>query len=157
MVYDVEMKQIICQDCGTTPQQSKFYAGTTKRCAECHKVKVRENRALKSEYYRDYDAKRFQCDPKVKERHARYRQTDAGLASIRAAQHKWLASNKEKRQAHVALNNAVRDGRVTKPCNCTNCGKKSRIHGHHQDYSRAYDVIWLCQTCHFRLHAGHEK
>ncbi len=36
---------------------------------------------------------------------------------------------------------------------CAICGKPN-AHGHHEDYSKPLDVIWLCQSHHSKLHAG---
>jgi hypothetical protein len=141
-----------CKICGTTSDASEFYAGVSNRCKECHKAKVSENRAAKVDYYRAYDAKRFQDDPRVKARHQRYRATEAGLASVRAAQRKWDTQNPDKKAAHVILNNAVRDGRKFKPVQCEACGAGGRIHGHHEDYTKPLDVKWLCQKCHWKEH-----
>jgi hypothetical protein len=146
------MKIHTCNTCGATSDTSKFYVGVNNRCAECHKAKVRQNRAENADYYRAYDAKRFQEDPRVKNRHDRYRQTPEGIASIRAAQRKWDAENKDKKAAHIILNNAVRDRRIVKPDTCQSCGAGGRIHGHHADYAFPLSVEWLCQKCHWIRH-----
>jgi hypothetical protein len=57
-----------------------------------------------------------------------------------------------KRKARVALGNAVRDGRVTKPESCQACGEGGRIEGHHTDYNLPLDVMWLCTLCHGKQH-----
>ena len=141
-----------CKICGSTSDTSEFYAGVRNRCKECHKDKVRENRAKKADYYRFYDAKRFQEDAKVRERHRRYQASDAGKASMNLSRKKWLVANADKRAAHIILGNAVRDGRKVKPDNCEVCGSGGRIHGHHHDYTKPLDVKWLCPTCHRKEH-----
>ena len=146
------MKIHTCKLCGTTSLDAKFYNGVTSRCAECHKSKVRSNRAEKSDYYRAYDAKRFAEDPRVAERHAKYRNTENGRASIRTAQRKWDQENADKKAAHTLLGNAVRRGKVQKPSICSSCGAGGRIHGHHHDYSQPLSVEWLCQRCHWDRH-----
>lgn len=141
-----------CNICGTTSQASEFYSGVTNRCKECHKAKVRENRAEKAEYYRSYDAMRFQKDPKIRERHRRYQATDNGKLSIKKSREKWLLQNSDKRAAHILLGNAVRNGRLSKPNVCQVCGAGGRIHGHHDDYAKPLDVIWCCAKCHTAIH-----
>jgi len=64
----------------------------------------------------------------------------------------WQQANAIKRHAHVTLNNAVRDGRVTKPSVCERCGAGGHIHGHHDDYSHPLAVRWLCTPCHGERH-----
>ena len=104
------------------------------------------------------DAKRFQEDPRVKERHARYAATPAGLRSISRSKAKWLSNNSDKRAAYVILGNAVRGGRKDKPDSCSICGcKHYRIHGHHEDYTKPLDVIWCCPQCHADIHRLHSS
>jgi ribosomal protein S27AE len=57
-----------------------------------------------------------------------------------------------KESARRELRQAVRDGRITKPDQCSSCGSASVIHGHHHDYSRPLDVEWLCGSCHAIRH-----
>jgi hypothetical protein len=58
-----------------------------------------------------------------------------------------------QRRAVWTLNNAIADGRAVRPSTCSRCGKEGRIEGHHNDYSKPLDVIWLCRRCHVEEHA----
>jgi len=147
-----------CKVCGVTSDVAEFYKGVNTRCKECHKQKVRENRAEKADYYRAYDAHRYQNDPKVRKRHRRYAKTQEGKASLNAARKKWLQENAEKRACHTILNNAVRDGRAVKPNACQSCGKSDcRIEGHHHDYTKPLDVKWVCRSCHVAIHRKEDE
>jgi len=64
----------------------------------------------------------------------------------------WQAKNPEKRKAHIAVGNAVRDGTLKKPNRCEDCGENGLIHGHHEDYSQPLKVDWLCTRCHTKRH-----
>ena len=144
----------ICSICAATSTFAKFYAGVNCRCADCHKAKVRENRAAKADYYRAFDAKRYRENPEVKERSKRYQATQAGKQSLKRSRAKWLSKNPDKRAAHIILGNAVRDGRISKPKICEKCGSGGRIHGHHEDYTLPLVVIWCCPKCHEAIHKG---
>lgn len=150
---------IRCRVCKSSKHKSRFYkscinkAGTLGICSDCTRERVRKNREEKADYYREYDAKRFQSDPRVKARHKRYQSTEAGKASIERSRQKWDESNPEKRKAHRAVNNAVRDGRIEKSRRCEACGSApKRIEGHHRDYTKPLDVVWLCRLCHVAEH-----
>ena len=66
---------------------------------------------------------------------------DKVLARIKKSQLKYP----ERKRAGNMVNNAVRDGRLTKqPCHCG----ETRVQGHHEDYSKPLDVEWLCIKCH---------
>ncbi len=56
----------------------------------------------------------------------------------------------EKRKVNWTVGNAVRSGRLKRrPCKvCGNPGSQ----GHHEDYAKTFDVIWLCQKHHKFLH-----
>lgn len=162
-----------CKICGVTSETDEFYRGVTSRCKECHKAKVRENRANNVEYYRAYDAKRFQEDPKVKERHLRYQKTEAGMEAMRRGKKKWVKNNREKisqitedyrrnnpekYHAHYKLGNAIKLGKIQRPDGCGYCGSTEQTpHGHHEDYSQPLNVVWCCAKCHADIHKGVKK
>lgn len=137
-----------CKVCGATDVTAEFYAGVRNLCKECHKARVRQNRADNADRYKQYDATRFKNDPRVRERHKRYQSTEAGKEAMERSRKKWLAQDPRRRAAHVLLNNAVRDGRVVKPASCSRCGNTGRVEGHHPDYDMPLVVIWLCPMCH---------
>jgi hypothetical protein len=68
----------------------------------------------------------------------------------------WQKRNPEKRRAQNAINNALRDGKITKPENCQKCGSDGRIEAHHPDYSKPLEVAWLCNRDHVAAHRGAE-
>ncbi len=43
-------------------------------------------------------------------------------------------------------------GKIIKPKGCSLCGKRKKLDGHHEDYNKPLDVIWLCRHCHGNLH-----
>lgn len=56
-------------------------------------------------------------------------------------------------KAHARLHKMVRCGFVVRPKTCQRCGIYGvRILAHHEDYTRAHDVVWLCDTCHRWIH-----
>jgi hypothetical protein len=66
---------------------------------------------------------------------------------------KWQLQNKEKIRAHGKLHTAVKRGRVEKPLLCQLCGSGGKMNSHHADYSKPYNVIWVCDTCHAKIHS----
>lgn len=64
--------------------------------------------------------------------------------------------NAEKLKAQNLLNYAVRKG-VIQRLPCEKCGTSERVHAHHHDYSKPYEVCWLCYICHKKEHPVGEK
>ena len=62
-----------------------------------------------------------------------------------------LFLQKQKSARHV-LAKAIRHGKITKPARCSKCQRECVPDGHHIDYSRPLDVIWLCRQCHSAEH-----
>jgi ribosomal protein S27AE len=56
---------------------------------------------------------------------------------------------------------AIYRGQISRPSKCSECGREYRpqdangfIVAHHDDYSKPYDIRWLCKKCHFKLHSA---
>ncbi len=131
-----------CFKCGEEKDLSDFYKhgqmadGHLNKCKDCVKQDVRQHRKV-NESVREYDRQRYRNDPARRER---------GQRNASA----WNKKHPERYRAHNAVNNAVRDGKLTKePCEV--CGGKA--HAHHDDYSKPLDVRWLCPKHHQRHHA----
>ena len=145
-----------CFKCGAEKPLTDFYKhpqmsdGRVNKCTECSKADVRKNRANRVDYYRAFDAKRYQDDPRVKARHKLYQKTENGRAAVAASKKRWAERNPEKRAAQVMVGNSIRDGKLIKgPCEI--CGSE-KVHAHHDDYSKPLDVRWLCPQHHSDLH-----
>lgn len=68
--------------------------------------------------------------------------------------HAVKARNPEKYRARKKLNRSISRGWMTKPDCCSRCGAGGRIEGHHADYSKPREVVWLCPPCHRMEHAA---
>lgn len=52
--------------------------------------------------------------------------------------------------ARTKLNNAIKKREIIRlPCEF--CGEE-KSEGHHNDYNRPLEVIWVCRKCHCKLH-----
>jgi hypothetical protein len=141
----------ICTCCGESKERMAFYAhsksagGRMTKCKECVKAAVRAYRDQNIEKVRAYDRNRPNAE--VRKLYARENAWKYAGRSI-----EWRKRNPEKYAAHVALNNAVRGGKVLKPSGCECCGMKRQLEGHHDDYAKVLDVVWLCEPCHGNRH-----
>ena len=119
---------------------------THRKCCNCHKVKSL------TDYFRDrsltggreYICKL--CSSKKKR----------NLEKRCVVSRRYAKKNPEKVIATSMVNGAVKSGVLIKPKRCPQCGKKGRIHGHHNDYSEPLEVKWLCPLCHTRIHREKE-
>jgi predicted Zn-ribbon and HTH transcriptional regulator len=57
-----------------------------------------------------------------------------------------------KQRARELLRSAVVRQNVVKPTKCEECGWEGILHGHHTDYSKPFEVRWLCSICHGIVH-----
>ena len=70
--------------------------------------------------------------------------------AIRASSYFAMDKDPRKKNAQLQVQNAVRAGTLTKRA-CERCGNE-KSEGHHEDYLKALDVIWLCSLCHCHKH-----
>lgn len=138
-----------CTKCGEEKPLTSFYKhpfaaqGRDSTCAECRKAIVRANRAARIEYYRAYDRSR------AKEPH----RVQARVEYAKANPKPRPESDPLKKKARNILSNALRDGKIDRPLQCDVCSAPCKPHGHHDDYTKALDVIWCCTACHGLIHA----
>jgi rubrerythrin len=123
--------------------------GHLNKCKDCTKADAALHRQANLERIRAYDRMRG-AQPHRLAAQREYAKTPEGKAAHKRAIKASQIKNPKRRAAAVALNNAVRDGRVQKlPCEI--CGAAAE--GHHPDYSRPLMVVWLCPSHHLEAHA----
>lgn len=141
-LFDTNMEKA-CFKCGERKSLGEFYAhpmmrdGHLNKCKECAKRDA--NRRYKSEEGRakivEYERIRFQ-DPVRRQ-------------SVHQYAKRYRLRFPDKYRARNSVNNAIRDGGLVKmPCEI--CGGVAQAH--HEDYSRALDVRWLCFRHHRETH-----
>lgn len=67
-------------------------------------------------------------------------------------QYKYRKEQPEKELARNRFLRAVKSGKIRRPELCSKCQLKTKVEGHHPDYSKPYDVIWVCRMCHAGIH-----
>lgn len=94
--------------------------------------------------------KRIERHTKTITQHKKYRQSQKGkVVSIRKAK-RMRELYPEKWSARAKVRYAVKTGRLKK-LPCDDCGDP-KSQGHHPDYNKPLEVIWLCDRHHKELH-----
>lgn len=92
--------------------------------------------------------KRIGEDARKKENLRQKEWRDKNPEKYRAYIRKWQIANREKINAHAKVHTAVKNGTLKRGNSCMECGIECKTEGHHEDYSKPLDVIWLCRKCH---------
>ena len=151
---------INCRYCKTDKPTDEFYQSAIRKngtgdCKECIRSRVKANRAKNADYYKQFDRDRANLPHRVQAR-KEYAQTEQGKEVALNNNRAWRSRNPASYQAHSMVNNAVRDGRLFKPSECESCNDETTLHGHHCDYNKPLDVMWLCDPCHKQWHRENE-
>ena len=145
-----------CFKCNIEKPLTEFYKhlamsdGHLNKCKDCTKSDALRHRLENSEKLKAYDQKRAMLPHRVLAR-LKYAKTERGKQVIACLHKRWRDENQLKRKAQNMVNNALRDGKITKPDIC-GCGRAGRIEGHHDDYAKPLEVRWLCVPCHREVH-----
>lgn len=135
------MKKLTCTKCGVTKEHTlanfnrrKNAFGWYMQCKPCRsyvsRMVHRKNYSVEKQHAKDVKKKSL----------------GKQLEASRLSQSRYP----EKHRARYLLRNAVKRGDVTKsPCKV--CGEV-RVEAHHHDYSKPYEVEWLCKKHHMEKH-----
>jgi hypothetical protein len=132
-----------CFKCARRLPLEQFYRhpamadGRLGKCKGCAKQDVRENYSATREQKREYDRTRCRT-PERKE-------------SLRRSRTSSRTRRPDKYAAQLMAKAAVESGFLRR-LPCAVCGDE-RTDGHHENYSKPLDLVWLCRTHHMRRHA----
>lgn len=141
-----------CTKCKVIKPYSEFYIsrakldGYTFSCKDCNKA-----------YFKVYGEKNL-----VKEITRFRKYYNENRESVLKRNRDYVKAGRRKTKpdpykelARRLLHYAVKTGRVIKkPCEV--CGKTDRIHGHHEDYTKPIEVVWLCAKHHMERHRKYD-
>lgn len=54
--------------------------------------------------------------------------------------------------AHAAVSGALLAGVIVRASICERCQKEAHTVGHHENYARPLEIVWLCRPCHSARH-----
>ncbi len=133
-----------CFKCCETKDLNDFYKhkemsdGRIGKCKECAKKDVLLHRGKNIDKIRAYDRERANLPHRKK----------AAAAYLK----KYRKAYPLRKTANSMVRNAIRTGRLVRPDKCEACKRKKKVCGHHKDYYKPLDVMWLCQPCHKKEH-----
>ena len=141
---DIGQENILPKICGKCKQEKpigEFYLskrdGHRTRCKPCHREDCIEY--SKNGYHAKYN-REYYSRPDIKEREKAYNREYVKRPHVKL---RFFASR------YVA--NAIKAGKLKREP-CAMCGKE-QVQAHHSDYSQPLMIVWLCLTCHRKIHA----
>jgi ribosomal protein S27AE len=150
-----------CKKCNIEKELTDFYKnlgmadGYLNQCIECVKARVNKHRNENIEKAREYDRKRAMLPHRVEARN-KYIKTPSGKESKRKTLLKYKKKYPMAYAAHIMFGNAIRDKKINKENNCSICKSNLFVDAHHDDYTKPFDVRWLCRKCHTEWHKVNE-
>lgn len=148
-----------CFKCHAVKPLSEYYRhemmadGHLNKCKECTKHDACRTRAKRLSYYQEYDRQRSKLPHRKAYRRRIYKSGNRSPVPSEVTlerRRRYRTRYPEKYKARNAVANALRDG-ILKKKPCVRCGNK-KTHGHHEDYSKPLDVVWLCTHHHGERH-----
>jgi len=70
----------------------------------------------------------------------------------RGSRPQFIAKGSTKRNARQRVRDHILAGKIIKPKKCQRCNQQQNLEGHHPDYSKPLEVLWLCKNCHIKAH-----
>lgn len=156
-----------CVECREFRSVDCFYKhkgmkdGRLNKCINCVKARVSKYRQKNIEAVRAYD--RARGNRQTDEYRRDYRNKNSEILNAKQREYRkripdklrvWAKNSKnkhpEKIKARRKLGRAKKSG-VIIPQPCRDCGA-DKVHGHHPDYSKPLEVVWLCPSCHSKEH-----
>lgn len=132
--------KIICKECGVNCERT---SNNQRYCESCRK----KRRIIKK---REYDINwKINNPEKVKENNKKDSQKHKERKNKQ--QKKYIKKYPKKVIAHSKSNYYIK---IPKGYLCIKCNKELATEKHHNDYNKPLNVIFLCKTCHTKIHRG---
>ncbi len=120
-----------------------------KPCTRCKKEKPFSEFYKHSGHSSGYQPA---CKPCHREIVRQYSKTERGKQTEIRKSRRMTSKYPEKMRARGLVRYAVSSGKLARPEGCEKCSRVCQLQAHHQDYSKPYDVDFLCDPCHKLIH-----
>ncbi len=138
---------MLCITCKQNKSEQDFYNCNNSWCKKCFKIreKLRQRNKRQNPEF-------------VKKEKVYYKEWYKKNGRNRAINYaevikEWRINHPEITKAYLKFNEAIKNGKIMKALLCEKCGNETKLVGHHEDYNKPLEVIWLCQSCHKKLHS----
>lgn len=140
---------LTCTGCNLRLSADDFYPSNSNRCKLCLREygrKYRAGIAVLVAASKPADWKR-----KTLDRAEYMRKWHADRPGYQTAKKRdWYERNPDRARARRLYRSALKAGKlVCQPCEV--CGA-AEVDGHHEDYSKPLEVVWLCRQHHLEVH-----
>ena len=147
----------ICRKCKQEKEDDQFYSYCLTRCKQCKVKYALKYQKDNPEKVKQYERKRTQTKALYQSNY--YKEWYAKHGRKRADNYLdiiifWRKNNPEKIKVMDKVYYLVKKGLINRPLECSICGRKARIYAHHEDYTKPFEIIWVCGSCHKNIHLG---
>lgn len=144
--------ECLCKHCCQLKPIENFYPYSKSKCKECWQKYNDKWRLENPDKAKAIDKRKWlnRRDKML----ARYRATPrrSNARDCKEVNREYRRNHRIEWNAKARVRYAVLTGKLIRPNECSECGYICTPQAHHEDYSKPLDVIWLCASCHKRLH-----
>lgn len=132
-----------CRKCSARLSEKKYKMSEKGKIVEKRSSKKRRENNYFRDYYKKNEKFREHCRSYIKAWRLK------NPEKVKAQLKRTSAKHRDKYLARQDLRRAVLRGKIIKPKLCQVCNiQNKRLKGHHTDYSKRLEVIWMCAECH---------
>ena len=139
---------MICRKCEEEKGIDDFYHSRKRVCKDCCRARLRDYARMRRKNP-DYRAKQALYYREWYGKNGRNRNTHYQDVVIL-----YRDNHPDRMEAMAQVQEAVRRGLLRRASKCLFCDRRTRTQGHHEDYSKPYEVLWVCASCHKKIHLG---
>jgi len=143
-----------------------FYKGSNgyyiSYCKKCSAIRSKRWIILNKDSWKKIaqrSSKKYRENPIVKKQISKYYKNWYKLngrnrvIDYQGAIVEWMKNHPKEVKARRLIGHYIKIGKIIKPKNCSLCSRETRLSGHHLDYDKPLDAIWLCSSCHKNIHS----
>ncbi|MHA2248546.1 MAG: hypothetical protein ACXADY_26610 [Candidatus Hodarchaeales archaeon] len=131
-------------------ERARVYRASPHGFEITRKAEEKHRKSEKGQITRIGKLDNARVNDKAKDRRKAYNSTDEGKAINREKTARYRLNNPIKSRCRLELKRAIDKAEIERG-SCVICSEPN-AEGHHEDYSKPLEVIWLCKSHHTELH-----